>query len=103
MVKNLKKYSIVLCLAGAMAFAPVSSANAGSYHRGDRLLAAAVGGAVIGLVGAAVHNVLYHPNRTVVVEEPAYIETAPIVVVRPVYHHRPVRVARHTRHHRRHH
>lgn len=102
MVKNLKKYSIVLCLAGAMAFAPVSSANAGSYHRGDRLLAAAVGGAVIGLVGAAVHNVLYHPNRTVVVEEPVYVAPAPIVI-RPAYHHRPMRVARHTRHHRRHH
>ncbi|MBQ3696196.1 MAG: hypothetical protein II938_04455 [Alphaproteobacteria bacterium] len=102
MIKNLKKYSILLCLAGALAFAPVSSANAKSYHRGDRLLAAAVGGAAIGLVGAVVGNIL-RPARTVVVEDAAYIEPMPVVVVHEPHYYRPVRPMRHARHHYRHH
>ena len=97
----IKKYSILFCLAGAIVFAPVCSANAGSYHRGDRLIAAAVGGAMIGLVGAAVHNILAS-NRTVIIEEPAYVEPAPVVVVREPHYHRPVRPIRYARRHYRH-
>ncbi len=108
MIKNkiLKKYFIVLPLVGALVFAPVCSANAKSYHRGDSLVAAAVGGAMIGLVGAAVHNIL-RPTETVVVEEPVYVEQEPVVIHKTVvlhepYHHKPMRVARYVRHHRRH-
>ena len=98
--KNLKKYSIMFCLAGAIAFAPVNSANA-KYHHGDTLVAAAVGGAVAGLVGAVVQNTLPH-TQTVIVE-PTYVEPAPVVVVREPYYYRPARPIRHVRHyHHRH-
>lgn len=102
---NIKKYSIVFCLAGAVALAPVSSANA-RYHHGDTLVAAAVGGAVAGLVGAVVQNTL-NPSQTVVVEQPVYVEPEPVVVretvvVREPYYYRPVHHVRHIRHHYRH-
>ena len=100
-IKNIKRYSVVLCLASALTFAPVCSANAKSYHRGDSLVAAAVGGAVIGLVGAVVHNVL-NANPAVVIEEPVYIAPAP-VIVRPSHHYRAMHPARYVRHHYRHH
>ena len=104
--KNIKKYFIVFCLAGAVALAPVCSANARSYHHGNTLVAAAVGGAVAGLVGAVVQNTL-NPSRTVVVEEPVYVEPEPVVVhetviVREPYYHRPMRPVRHVRYHYRH-
>ena len=103
MIKKLKKYTIMLCLVGAIAVAPVGSANAKSYHRGDALIAAAVDGAVIGLVGAAVNTVLA-PSRTIVIEEPLYM--APVVrrpiAVRARHYYRPVRPPRHVRYHHRH-
>ena len=101
MIKNLKKYCMVFCLAGALMCAPIS-ANAKSYHHGNGLVAAAVGGAVIGLVGAVVHNALY-PARTVVVSEPAYIAPPPVVVVREPHYFRPMPPLRYARHHYRHH
>lgn len=100
----MKKYFIIFCLAGAIAFAPVCPANA-KYHHGNGLVAAAVGGAVAGLVGAVVQSSL-NSSRTVVIEQPAYtyIEPAPFVVretvvVRSPHHYRP---AHHIRHHYRH-
>ena len=104
--KKIKKYFAVFCLAGAVAFAPVCSANARSYHHADTLVAATVGGAVAGLVGAVVQNALT-PTRTVVVEEPVYVESEPVVVretvvIREPYHHRPMHPVRHVRHHCRH-
>ena len=103
--KNLKKYSMMLCLAGAVAFAPVCPAYAKSHHHhhGNAVVAAAVGGAVAGLVGAVVQSTLT-PTRTVILEEPAYdvVEPEPMVIretviVREPRHHRPrpVRYARH--------
>ena len=105
--KIFKKYFVMLCLAGAVAFAPVSSANARSYHHGDTIVAAAVGGAVAGLVGAVVQNTL-NPTRTVVVEHPAYVEPDPVVIretviVRDPYYYRPMHPVKHVRHHHRHH
>lgn len=98
---NIKKYSIVFCLTGAVAFAPVCSANARSYHHGDTLVAAAVGGAVAGLVGAVVQNTL-NPVQTVVVEQPAYyVEPAPVIIREP-YYYRPVHPVKHVRYHHRH-
>ena len=100
----LRKYSIVFCLAGAVVCAPVCSVNAKTYHHRDGLVAAAVGGAVVGLVGAVAHHIL-HPNPAVVVAEPVYVEPAPVVVhktvvVRGPVHHRPI--VRPVRHHHRH-
>ena len=104
--KNIKRYFAVLCLACSVAFAPVCPANARSHHHGDTFVAAAIGGAVAGLVGAVVQNTL-NPDRTVVVEEPVYIEPEPVVVrktivVREPYHHRTIYPARHTKYRHRH-
>ena len=103
----MKKYFIIFCLASAIAFAPVSTANA-KYHHGNGIVAAAVGGAVAGLVGAVVQSTLT-PSRTVVVKQPTYtyVEPAPFVVretvvVREPYHYRPVHHVRYVRHHHRH-
>ena len=95
----------MFCLAGAVVLAPISSANA-RYHHGDTLIAATVGGAVAGLVGAVVNNTL-NSNRTVVVEQPVYVEPEPVVVhetvvVRQPYYYRPVHHIRHIKHHYRH-
>ena len=103
---NIKKYAIMFCLAGVVALAPVSSANARYHHRGDTLVAAAVGGAVAGLVGAVVQNTL-SSSRTVVVEQPIYIEEEPLVVhetvvVRKPYYYIPTHHVRHIRYHHRH-
>ena len=107
---HIKKYLIAFCLTGALAFAPVSQANA-RYHHGNTIAAAAIGGAVAGLVGAVVQDVLSPSSRTVVVEqptyvveEPVYIEpepvvVAPVVVHRPHRYYRPVHPIRHVRHH----
>lgn len=90
MTKNIKK-SLIIALAGAIAFAPVCQANA-KYHRGNTIVAAAIGGAVAGLVGAVVQDTL-NPGRTVIVEQPAYIEPAPVVIRETVVvrepHYRP--------------
>ena len=106
MTKNkiLKKYFIVFCLAGAIAFAPICPANARSHHHGDTLIAAAIGGAVAGLVGTVVQNTL-NPRSTIIVNE--YVEPAPVVVhetviVREPGYHRPFPPVKHTRHYHRH-
>ena len=106
----MKKYLIMFCLAGAVALAPVNSANA-RYHHGTALVAAAVGGAVAGLVGAVVESSI-HSGR-VYVEYPAYtypaytyIEPVPFVVHERVVMHEPhhyYRPVHHVRHHYRHH
>jgi len=100
----MKKYFIIFCLAGAIAFAPICSASA-RYHHGNGLVAAAVGGAVAGLVGAVVQSSL-NSSRTVVIEQPTYtyIEPAPFivhetVVMRGPHHHRHAHHVR--RHYRR--
>ena len=100
----MKKYLIMFCLAGAIAFTPICPAHA-KYHHGNGLVAAAVGGAVAGLVGAVVHSTLT-PNRVVVVDQPTYAYMAPVpfvvhapVVVRGPYHHH--HYVRHGRHHHR--
>ena len=96
----MKKYFIIFCLAGAIAFAPVCPANA-RYHHGNGLVAAAIGGAVAGFVGTVAQNAL-NPTRTVYIEQPAYtyIEPAPFVVhetvvVRGPHYYRPVHHIRH--------
>ena len=101
---HIKKHAIVFCLASAVAFAPICPANAKPHHHhGNAVVAAAVGGAVAGLVGAVVQSTLT-PTRTVVIEEPLYVvEPEPVVVretvvIREPRHHRsrrPVRYARH--------
>ena len=100
-LKKIQKSLAVLCLAGVVALAPVSSANARSYHHGDTLVAAAIGGAVAGLVGGVVQGVM-NPNSTVVVEHPtyvverpAYIIEEPVVIHRPRKYYAPVRYIRH--------
>ena len=100
MTKNIQKSLIAVALAGAVAFAPVCPANARYYHR-NTIAAAAVGGAVAGLVGAVVQDVL-NPSRTVIVEQPTYVVEEPVVVretvvVREPYY-RPVRPIRRIRH-----
>lgn len=100
----MKKYFIMSCLAAAVVLTPVCSAQA-RYHRGNELIAAAVGGAVVGLVGAVVHNTLA-PARTLVVEPPVYTYMEPVpfivreaVVWREPHYYRPVHHARrHYRH-----
>ena len=102
----MKKYFVIFCLAAAVAFAPVNPANA-KYHHGNGIVAAAVGGAVAGLVGAVMQSTL-RPSRTVVVEQPVYtyVEPAPFViretvVLREPHYYRPVHHVRH-HHYRRH-
>ena len=99
----MKKYLIMFCLAVAVALAPVSPANA-KYHTGDRIVAAAIGGAMIGLVGAAMQN-----YRTVYVEQPTYtyVDPVPFIVHETValwepHHYRPAHHVRHHHHHRHH-
>ena len=84
----------------AIAFAPICQAHA-RYHHRHTVAAAAIGGAVAGLVGAVVQNVLT-PTQTVVVERPVYVEPEPVVVhetfvVQDPYYYRPVRPVRHVR------
>ena len=101
MTKNIQKSLIAVALTGLIAFAPLCQANARSYHRGDTIIAAAIGGAVAGLVGGIVQDTL-NPGRTVVVEQPAYVVEEPVVVRETVVVHepyyRPVRPIRRVRH-----
>lgn len=104
-LSNIKKSLIIVCLGGAIAFAPMSQADARS-HRGDTIVAAAIGGAVAGLVGGVVQSA-FNPTSTVVVEQPTivsqpvYVEPEPVVVA-PVIIHRPHRYYRPVRYHRHH-
>ena len=101
----MKKYFIMICLAGAIALPPICPAHA-KYHHGNGLVAAAIGGAVAGLVGAVV-NSTWNSNQTVIIEQPTYtyvrpmpyVIHTPIVVREPYYHHH--HHVRHVRHHHR--
>jgi len=99
MTKKIKKSLIAVALGMAITLAPVCQASA-RYHHHNNIATAAIGGAVAGLVGAVVYDVL-NPNRTVIVEQPTYVETEPVfvretVVVREPYY-RPVYPVRHVR------
>ena len=100
MTKNIQKSLIAVALACAVTLAPVCQANA-RYHHGNTIAAAAIGGAVAGLVGAVVQDML-NPSRTVVVEQPTYVVEEPVVVHETVVVHepyyRPVRPIRRVRH-----
>ena len=85
---------------GCVCFSPICQANARPHHS-DTIVAAAIGGAVAGLVGGVVQSA-FIPSRTVVVEQPSYIVEEPVVVretvvVREPYY-RPLRPIRRVRH-----
>ena len=102
----MKKYFITLCLVSAIALTPVCSAHAKYHHHGNELVAAAVGGAVAGLVGAVMYNAV-NTSPVVLVDQPryAYVEPMPFVVHAPIIaraphpHHHVGHVRLHHRHH----
>jgi len=100
----MKKYFITLCLASAIALTPVCSAQAKYHHHGSGLVAAAVGGAVAGLVGAVMYNAV-NTSPVVLVDYPryAYVEPRPLMVHAPMMARAPYRHHHggHVRHHHR--